>query len=269
MKASRALLVASALFFVTACGDLLKKKGAGDAGGEAGATAEPAASGAPSATAAAAPSDAPSAAVDVAPAELKLPGACIDAFADAKKRAPNHDATVDDSLDIDGDGKKDRIYSTSFQMHIWAWVYVMRGTCGYFVGETGPTDGWKVSANKSGGLRSFELTFQDACTDDCGCVTRTAPLYFTGAKYTQGKVKETVAKPCDAGAKVPAPSKDAGAAVAGPYKAGDKVNVEWKGQVYGATIMSVGGPDKIKVHYDGYEAKWDEVVTASRIRGRR
>jgi hypothetical protein len=51
------------------------------------------------------------------------------------------------------------------------------------------------------------------------------------------------------------------------YDVGDHVLVEWEGKVYPAMIVEVPGPGKIKVHYDGYDEIWDEVVPRSRIRG--
>ena len=38
---------------------------------------------------------------------------------------------------------------------------------------------------------------------------------------------------------------------------------------YTATVIQVVGKDQYKIHYDNYEAKWDEVVGPARIRGRR
>lgn len=51
------------------------------------------------------------------------------------------------------------------------------------------------------------------------------------------------------------------------YDVGDHVLVEWEGKVYPAMILEVPGPGKIKVHYDGYDEIWDEVVGRSRIKG--
>ena len=52
-----------------------------------------------------------------------------------------------------------------------------------------------------------------------------------------------------------------------PYNVGDGVLVEWEGKVYPAKIVAQVGPTKFKVHYDGYDAMWDEVVPKDRIRG--
>ncbi len=52
------------------------------------------------------------------------------------------------------------------------------------------------------------------------------------------------------------------------YDVGDHVLVQWEGDVYPAMIIEVPGPGKVKVHYDGYDNIWDEVIPRSRIEGR-
>lgn len=54
-----------------------------------------------------------------------------------------------------------------------------------------------------------------------------------------------------------------------PYRQGDRVRVRWRGSVYSATVIEVVGPDRVKVHYDGHEDAFDEVVDAERVIGRR
>src|ERR1700692_2712165 len=49
------------------------------------------------------------------------------------------------------------------------------------------------------------------------------------------------------------------------WKAGDRVEVQWKGDWYQAGVIEVKG-DEYKVHYDGYASSWDEWVDNSRIR---
>lgn len=53
------------------------------------------------------------------------------------------------------------------------------------------------------------------------------------------------------------------------YRVGDEVMVEWEGKDYQAVILAVDGPTKFRVHFDGYDETWDEVVSKSRIRGGR
>jgi hypothetical protein len=67
-----------------------------------------------------------------------------------------------------------------------------------------------------------------------------------------------------------APTAKASAApVAAPvaFKVGAHGQVLWKGTWYAASIIAVTGTDKYKIHYDGYESSWDEVVGPSRMKG--
>jgi hypothetical protein len=52
------------------------------------------------------------------------------------------------------------------------------------------------------------------------------------------------------------------------HQVGDHVLVEWRGAEYPAVIVSVEGPARFVVHYDGYSEDWDELIPISRIRGR-
>jgi hypothetical protein len=61
------------------------------------------------------------------------------------------------------------------------------------------------------------------------------------------------------------PKSSGPAARVTPYKAGDRVRVQWRGSTYAATIVAVVGQDSYLVHYDGYEAAWDETVKVERI----
>jgi hypothetical protein len=49
------------------------------------------------------------------------------------------------------------------------------------------------------------------------------------------------------------------------YEVGDRVKVTWRRSVYRATVLEVVGPSAFRVHYDGHEQAWDEVVPLSRI----
>ncbi|WP_438040582.1 hypothetical protein [Sorangium sp. So ce128] len=53
----------------------------------------------------------------------------------------------------------------------------------------------------------------------------------------------------------------------GARKVGDRVEVEWKGSYKPAIITGVVAPGSYRVHFDGYDAQWDEVVTEARIKG--
>jgi hypothetical protein len=51
------------------------------------------------------------------------------------------------------------------------------------------------------------------------------------------------------------------------YAVGDHVMVDWEGNTYPASVIDAPGPAKFKVHYDGYDTVWDEVVPKARVRG--
>jgi hypothetical protein len=54
-----------------------------------------------------------------------------------------------------------------------------------------------------------------------------------------------------------------------PYRVGERVLVEWEeGKFYPAYIIDVHSTTKYRVHFDGYDARWDEDVGVDRIRGR-
>lgn len=53
-----------------------------------------------------------------------------------------------------------------------------------------------------------------------------------------------------------------------PYRVGEYVWVEWEGRNYPAYIIEKKGETRYRVHFEGYEARWDEDVTLDRIKGR-
>ncbi|MCK6533537.1 MAG: hypothetical protein L6Q84_11245 [Polyangiaceae bacterium] len=53
-----------------------------------------------------------------------------------------------------------------------------------------------------------------------------------------------------------------------PYRVGEYVWVEWEGRDYPAYILEKKGNARFRVHFDGYDARWDEDVTLDRIKGR-
>lgn len=59
----------------------------------------------------------------------------------------------------------------------------------------------------------------------------------------------------------------AGSAVAKEYKAGDKVQVSWKGSWFSAVVKNYNEAKKCwNIHYDGYSDSWDECVGKKRIK---
>lgn len=54
-----------------------------------------------------------------------------------------------------------------------------------------------------------------------------------------------------------------------PYRVGDHVLVEWEtGKAYPAYVLEVNGRGRYRVHFDGYDTRWDEDVGIDRIVGR-
>ncbi len=49
-------------------------------------------------------------------------------------------------------------------------------------------------------------------------------------------------------------------------KVGEKIDVEWRGSYKPATIVGVVGPGSYRVHFEGFDAQWDEVVGEGRIK---
>jgi hypothetical protein len=52
------------------------------------------------------------------------------------------------------------------------------------------------------------------------------------------------------------------------YRIGEFVQVDWDGRDYPAYIVDKKGKTKYRVHFDGYDTRWDEDVTPDRIKGR-
>lgn len=258
---------------VAACGVLEKIKGSKDAGpAEAGATADTASASASASASVAAADPTPTPSAQNEP--FSPPGSCVDPVKDAKKRQEGMgDPTVEDIADLDGDGKKDKSVGFMGMGMNWPFeIYVMRGSCGHYVGEINGK-GVAVTGLKSHGLKSLSTTVANPCTEPCGCTNQEIPYYYSGKQYTAGKAKDVpFGDPCDAGSKTvtaDAGAKDAGAAAAGTYKVGDKVLVSWKGQNWPAQVIAVPSKDHYKIHYDNYASSWDEVVGPDRIKGRR
>ncbi|MEM9691700.1 MAG: hypothetical protein AAGA56_04090 [Myxococcota bacterium] len=58
------------------------------------------------------------------------------------------------------------------------------------------------------------------------------------------------------------------AAKTNDFKVGDRVKVDWHNHFYSAVIIGVVGPERYRVHYEGYGSEWDENVGRDRIKGR-
>ncbi len=53
-----------------------------------------------------------------------------------------------------------------------------------------------------------------------------------------------------------------------PYRVGEHVMVEWDGKDYPAYIIDQKGRTRYRVHFDGYDSRWDDNVGLDRIKGR-
>lgn len=54
-------------------------------------------------------------------------------------------------------------------------------------------------------------------------------------------------------------------AAAQPYRVGDAVSIQWSASWWPGQVLAVDG-ERYQVRYDGYDASWDEWVTAARLR---
>jgi hypothetical protein len=61
------------------------------------------------------------------------------------------------------------------------------------------------------------------------------------------------------------PSSSTAQLPASVYRVGDRVRVEWHGSIYPATIVTVLGDDRYRVHYESFGNEWDEDVGLGRI----
>jgi hypothetical protein len=82
--------------------------------------------------------------------------------------------------------------------------------------------------------------------------------------------RERIKGPVEGNAVSPEPpakvrAKAVAAAQTSVYRVGDRVRVEWHGQMYPAVVTTIVGQDRYRIHYDGYGNEWDETVGLSRI----
>ena len=52
------------------------------------------------------------------------------------------------------------------------------------------------------------------------------------------------------------------------FRPGEAVDVEWRGSWYPAEVLELVPPESYRIHYDGYDASWDEDVGTDRMRKR-
>lgn len=49
------------------------------------------------------------------------------------------------------------------------------------------------------------------------------------------------------------------------FKVGDRVMVKWRESTYRANVIEIVSATELKVHYEGHETAWDEIIPVSRI----
>jgi hypothetical protein len=197
--ARRAAVAALLLLPLLGCKKLLGLGGGKDDAGDVD-SGTPTAVVTPEAADAAAATAAPTAET---PADVTFtpPGACIDPRRDAEKRAAGR--ATETTLDLDGDGKPDKIIQIGIGGDDRAspiFLYVMRGTCGVFVGDI-TASSVKLSENRSRGLKSLDAISNDtACTDPCTCKDKAQGFFFNGKTYqASGKLRDVARKCVDGG----------------------------------------------------------------------
>lgn len=50
-----------------------------------------------------------------------------------------------------------------------------------------------------------------------------------------------------------------------PFKEGDTIRVRWRESTYRATVLEIVSANELKIHYEGHESAWDEVIETSRV----
>lgn len=84
---------------------------------------------------------------------------------------------------------------------------------------------------------------------------------FAGIARNRIKALDTVAVAASVSSS-PSPSK-------GGFVRGDAVDIEWHGTWYPGSVLEVKQQGRYKIHYDGYDSSWDEIVGPDRIRARK
>lgn len=56
-----------------------------------------------------------------------------------------------------------------------------------------------------------------------------------------------------------------GEAPVSPFKVGDTIRVRWRESVYRANVLEIVSASQLKIHYEGHESAWDEVIETSRV----
>ncbi|HEU4716507.1 MAG TPA: Tudor-knot domain-containing protein [Bacteroidia bacterium] len=118
---------------------------------------------------------------------------------------------------------------------------------------------WKINGNQLIVNIGFDISYTIAKVSDNSFSLETGK----GKTFVYTAASADAGSPNDA---QPVPSSSAPADAAPSFSKGDKVQVNWKGSWFPATILEVKADGKYRIHYTGYDSSWDETVSSSRIK---
>lgn len=176
------------------------------------AAAPSAPGGGPVATTPAAPAPAPAPTTPPAPTTtppaptpaVALPGPCVDPVKDVGTRPmePSSSELPREAVpgpDLDGDGTPDRFVSLGTNVTTNTYAYVMRGSCGHFVGDIGRMPEAWADAPRTKGLVELRMIENGQCEGNpCGCIVGESRFKFDGTQYVFDQKASTPSrsKPC-------------------------------------------------------------------------
>jgi hypothetical protein len=138
-------------------------------------------------------------------APLALPGECVDPAADAAVRLAEVTAPLGESplegptLDLDGDGVEDRVFSAGAGVTTNTLLYVTRGGCAHFVGDVQQPPRAAPDGARHHGLVDVQVDDSVACEGaPCGCAPGELRFRFDGAAYALDAAasRPGVERPC-------------------------------------------------------------------------
>ncbi len=106
---------------------------------------------------------------------------------------------------------------------------------------------------------------EDVGADRLRAPTATAQAGTEATPAPSASVETTAASATAEPAASAAPTATVAAAKKAAYKAGDRVDINWKGSWHQGRVVSLVGT-QFRVHYLGWGANWDENVGADRLR---
>jgi len=95
------------------------------------------------------------------------------------------------------------------------------------------------------------------------------PIQSIGSAVPVATAAPNAFRPASGSSAAASASARAATAPIGPLKVGDKIEVEWHGSNWPATVIAVEPKNHVKIHYDGFGDEWDESLGPDRIVARR